>query len=207
MVMVARLWLSITMEPERHHRVRPTSDSYTRCAIATSLCQQATYLTALVRSAAPVLAPGRHATSRSSRPHSWQECCARTVRPPTEDGPASRANYPPCPTPNTPAARGHAGRQFEAVSRRSSGRPLGDFPLLLPGRGGDPNSRCGLPFHIFVVDLLRGPVLKSGVPSGVRSCCRRWVMSRTTAVYGFSGWSPLTAQTSATGPPRSALSP
>jgi len=27
------------------------------------------------------------------------------------------------------------------------------------------NSRCGLLFHILVVDLLRGPVLKSGVPT------------------------------------------
>ena len=27
------------------------------------------------------------------------------------------------------------------------------------------NSRCGLPFQVFLVDLLRGPVLKSGVPT------------------------------------------
>ena len=27
------------------------------------------------------------------------------------------------------------------------------------------NSRCGLLFQVFVVDLLRGPVLKSGVPT------------------------------------------
>ena len=27
------------------------------------------------------------------------------------------------------------------------------------------NSRCGLPFQVFLVDLLRGPVLKSGVPA------------------------------------------
>ena len=27
------------------------------------------------------------------------------------------------------------------------------------------NSRCGLPFQVFIVDLLRGPVLKPGVPT------------------------------------------
>ena len=33
-----------------------------------------------------------------------------------------------------------------------------------PDSGFVVNSRCGLLFQIFVVDLLRGPVLKSGVP-------------------------------------------
>jgi hypothetical protein len=33
MVMVARPWLSVTMESERHHRVRSASDSYTCRAI------------------------------------------------------------------------------------------------------------------------------------------------------------------------------
>ena len=27
------------------------------------------------------------------------------------------------------------------------------------------NSRCGLPFQVLIMDLLRGPVLKSGVPA------------------------------------------
>ena len=34
-----------------------------------------------------------------------------------------------------------------------------------PDSGFVVNSRCGLLFQIFVVDLLRGPVLKSGVPT------------------------------------------
>ena len=34
-----------------------------------------------------------------------------------------------------------------------------------PDSGFVVNSRCGLPFQIFFADLLRGPVLKSGVPT------------------------------------------
>src|SRR5216684_2115814 len=32
-----------------------------------------------------------------------------------------------------------------------------------PDSGFVVNSRCGLPFHVLIADLLRGPVLKSGV--------------------------------------------
>jgi hypothetical protein len=34
-----------------------------------------------------------------------------------------------------------------------------------PDSGFVANSRCGLLFQVLVVDLLRGPVLKSGVPA------------------------------------------
>jgi hypothetical protein len=40
--------------------------------------------------------------------------------------------------------------------------------VICPGLSGQricANSRCGLPFQVLIADLLRGPVLKSGVPT------------------------------------------
>ncbi len=66
---------------------------------------------------------------------------------------------------------GHGGRGAgEPDLVAGEGGQVGQEPAEwsapdFPDSGFVVNSRCGLPFHVLIADLLRGPVLKSGVPT------------------------------------------